>query len=94
MNNSISQNAADALLPEVAALIIEALNIDMSPAEIDGDAALFGGGLDLDSIDALEISLVISKRYGFQMRADDDNNNRIFTSLRTLSAHIAQHRTT
>ncbi len=94
MNNSISQNAADALLPEVAALIIEALNLDMSPAEIDGDAALFGGGLDLDSIDALEISLVISKRYGFQMRADDDNNNRIFASLRTLSAHIAQHRTT
>lgn len=94
MNNSISPNAADPLLPEVAALIVEALNLDIPPSDIDGDAALFGEGLDLDSIDALEISLVISKRYGFQMRADDDNNNRIFASLRTLSAHIAQHRTT
>ena len=47
----------------------------------------------MDSIDALELALAVSKRYGFQMRSDNEDNRRIFASLRALSAHIEQHRT-
>jgi acyl carrier protein len=65
----------------------------MSPDEIDADAPLFGDGLGLDSIDVLEVALVVSKRYGFQLRSDDEGNVRIFASLRTLTAHIANQRT-
>jgi len=93
MSTPISPETVDALLPEVAQLIVEALNLDVAPADIDADAPLFGEGLDLDSIDVLEIALVISKKYGFQMKSDDENNERIFASLRALTAHIATQRT-
>lgn len=89
----MSQPADDALIAEVAALMVSALNLEMSPAEIDPDAPLYGEGLGLDSIDMLEVSLVVSKQYGFQMRADDENNVKIFTSLRNLATHIAANRT-
>jgi acyl carrier protein len=92
MSEKISPETVDALLPEVAELIVEALNLDMSPGEIAPDAPLFGEGLGLDSIDVLEIALVISKRYGFQLRSDNEDNVRIFSSLRTLAAHIAAQR--
>ena len=49
--------------------------------------------MGLDSIDMLEISLVISKRYGFQMRSDNEDNEKIFSTPRALSAHIASQRT-
>jgi acyl carrier protein len=93
MTQNATPEAVDALLPEVAALIVEALNLEVKPEEIDADAPLFGEGLDLDSIDVLEIALVISKKYGFQMRSDDQDNERIFASLRALTAHIATQRT-
>jgi len=79
---------------ELADLLVESLNLDGVSADgIDPDAPLFGAGLGLDSIDALELSLAISKKYGFQLRSDNDDNRRIFGSLRALSAHIEQHRT-
>ena len=78
---------------EVAKLIVEALNLDVAPGEIEPEAPLFGEGLGLDSIDALEIALAISKRYGFQLRSDDERNHRIFASLRSLAAHIEKNRT-
>ena len=81
------------LLNEVAALTVAALNLDLKPEEIDPDARLYGEGLGLDSIDILECSLVVSKRYGFQLRSDDENNVRIFSSLRKLTEHIAAQRT-
>ena len=87
MSTPISPETVDALLPEVAQLIVEALNLDVAPSDIDPDAPLFGEGLDL------EIALVISKKYGFQMKSDDENNERIFASLRALTAHIATQRT-
>ncbi|PKO65357.1 MAG: acyl carrier protein [Betaproteobacteria bacterium HGW-Betaproteobacteria-16] len=93
MTQNATPEAVEALLPEVAALIVEALNLEVKPEEIDADAPLFGEGLDLDSIDVLEIALVISKKYGFQMRSDDQDNERIFASLRALTAHIASQRT-
>ena len=79
---------------EVAGLIVEALNLEMAPSEIDPDAPLFGEGLGLDSIDILEVALVVSKKYGFQLRSDDSNNTRIFQSLRSLCQHIALNRLT
>lgn len=93
MSDTPTPETVDALLPEVAALIVDALNLEMTPAEIEPDAPLFGDGLGLDSIDVLEIALVISKRYGFQLRSDNEDNTRIFASLRALTAHIARQRT-
>jgi acyl carrier protein len=78
----------------LAELLVESLNLDgVVAADIDPDAPLFGAGLGLDSIDALELSLAISKRYGFQLRSDNEDNRRIFASLRALSAHVEQHKT-
>lgn len=79
----------------LAELLVESLNLeDIQPADIDPEAPLFNAGLGLDSIDALELALAISKRYGFQLRSDNDENRQIFASLRALSAHVEQHRTT
>jgi acyl carrier protein len=77
---------------EVAALLVEALNLDVAPEAIDPQAPLYGDGLGLDSIDILEVALVVSKRYGFQLRSDDENNVRIFASLASLADHIAAQR--
>ena len=77
---------------EVAALLVEALNLDVAPETIDPEAPLYDEGLGLDSIDILEVALVVSQRYGFQLRSDDEDNVRIFTSLASLSDHIAAHR--
>ncbi len=92
MSQEIFRETVDALLPEVAELIVDALNLEVAPGEIEPDAPLFVEGLGLDSIDVLEIALVISKRYGFQLRSDNEDNVRIFASLRTLAAHIAAQR--
>lgn len=93
MSQEASPEVVESLLPEVAELIISALNLELTPAEIEPDAPLFGEGLGLDSIDVLEIALVISKRYGFQLRSDSQDNLRIFSSLRALAGHIASQRT-
>ena len=78
---------------ELADLLVDSLNLeDVEPAAIDPEAPLFNAGLGLDSIDALELALAISKKYGFQLRSDNDDNRQIFSSLRALSAHIEQHR--
>jgi acyl carrier protein len=79
---------------EVAGLIVSALNLDTRPDEIEPDAPLYGEGLGLDSIDILEVALVVSKRYGFQLRADNADNVRIFSSLANLTRHIAANRST
>ena len=79
---------------ELADLLVESLNLeDVAPGAIDPEAPLFNTGLGLDSIDALELALAISKRYGFQLRSDNDENRRIFASLRALAAHVQQHKT-
>jgi len=84
---------AAALEPELAQVIVQALNLEIEAAAVDAAAPLYGEGLGLDSIDILELALEVSQRYGFQLRADDENNQKIFQSLRTLAAHVAQHRT-
>ena len=77
----------------LATLIVGALQLEMAPGEIMPEARLFGEGLGLDSIDALELALAISRAHGFELRSDDERNSRIFASLRSLSAHIEAHRT-
>jgi acyl carrier protein len=82
-----------ALQTELADLIIAALNLEIAAADIDPQAPLYGEGLGLDSIDILEIALVVSKQYGIQLRADSEENGQIFRSLRHLADYIAAHRT-
>ena len=82
-----------ALLREVAELVVSSLNLETVASDIQPDDALYGDGLGLDSIDILEIALVVSKRYGLQLRASDEGNTSIFQSLRSLGDHIAQQRT-
>ena len=77
---------------EVATLLVEALNLEIAADAIDPQAPLYGEGLGLDSIDILEVALVVSQRYGFQLRSDDENNVRIFRSLASLADHIAANR--
>jgi len=78
---------------ELAELIVGTLNLDLSAAEVDPDAALYREGLGLDSIDILEIALAVSKTYGFQLRSDDSDNVKIFSSLRSLNEHVQRSRT-
>jgi acyl carrier protein len=77
---------------ELAELIVQALNLEQVAAQVDPLAPIYGEGLGLDSIDILEIALVVSKKYGFQLRSDDERNVTIFSSLRSLAQHVAAHR--
>ncbi|MGA9033596.1 MAG: phosphopantetheine-binding protein [Sulfuricaulis sp.] len=78
---------------EVAELMVECLNLEVTADQIAPDAPLYGDGLGLDSIDVLEVALVVSKRYGLQLRSDSAGNRHIFSSLRSLSDYIAAQRT-
>lgn len=82
-----------ALQLEIAELMVQALNLDVAAAEIAPDAPLYGSGLGLDSIDILEVALVVSKRYGLQLKSDNENNHQIFSSLRSLAEYVAAHKT-
>ena len=77
---------------ELAALIVDALNLDIAAEQIDVTAPLYRDGLGLDSIDILEIALAISKIHGFQLRSDDGDNARTFSCLRSLNEYVQQHR--
>jgi len=82
-----------ALELEIAELITQALNLEVVASEIDPEAPLYGDGLGLDSIDILEIALVVSKRYGIEIRAESEENHQIFRSLRGLAEFVAAKRT-
>ena len=90
MSDATTQTGQEA---ELARLIVKTLNLDMAPSEIDPDAPLFGEGLGLDSIDVLEIALAIAQTHGVQLRSDDEDNSRIFRSLRNLNDHVQARRT-
>jgi acyl carrier protein len=89
--NALSQPQLET---ELAELMVDSLNLETSASAINPEAPLFNDGLGLDSIDILELALVVSKKYGFQLRSDDDRNVQIFASLRSLATHVAAHRTT
>jgi acyl carrier protein len=83
----------DALERELRELIVDALMLqDVRPDGIDVNAPLFGEGLGLDSIDALELALAVERRYKVRIAADDSRNRELFASVRSLAAHIAAHR--
>ncbi|VTU19956.1 MULTISPECIES: phosphopantetheine-binding protein [unclassified Variovorax] len=77
---------------ELAVLLVESLNLEVAPSDIVPTAPLYGEGLGLDSIDILEVALEVSRKYGFQLRSDDERNQQIFESLRSLATHVAQNR--
>ncbi len=81
-----------ALQLEIAELMVQALNLDVAAAEIEPDAPLYGSGLGLDSIDILEVALVVSKQYGLQLKSDSENNHQIFSSLRSLAEYVAANK--
>jgi acyl carrier protein len=77
------------LQQEIKQLIIDSLNLEgLTPDDIDAQAPLFGDGLGLDSIDALELGLAIKGRYGIVLSADDENTRRHFASIEALTALI------
>ncbi|MBB2926975.1 acyl carrier protein [Paraburkholderia silvatlantica] len=83
----------NALEQELAAQIVKELNLeDVSLDEVSADTPLYGEGFGLDSIDILEIALLISKKYGFELRSDNPENEKIFATLGTLAAYVAAHR--
>jgi len=92
MKETLSNKALSAEELKLAQLIVSSLNLETQAAEIDPIAPLYGEGLGLDSIDILEVALAVSKAYGVKLRSDDELNRKIFTSLRSLSQHIQQHR--
>ncbi|CAN0623519.1 acyl carrier protein [Burkholderia multivorans] len=78
---------------ELAALIVGELNLeDIRLDAVSADTPLYGEGLGLDSIDILEIALLISKKYGFELRSDNPDNEKIFATLGALAAYVAAHR--
>ena len=93
MSEATQPEINSALQNEVAGLIVSSLNLDVIPEEIQADTPLYGEGLGLDSIDILEVALVVSKRFGFQLRADNADNVKIFSSLGSLTQHIAANKT-
>ena len=78
---------------DLAGLIVQTLKLKVDPATIDPTQALFGDGLGLDSIDALELSLAISQTYGYQLKSSDPEIKAIFASLRALANAIEKNRT-
>jgi acyl carrier protein len=75
---------------EVAEFIISVLKLEIAPSDIQPDDPLFGDGLGLDSIDALELAFEISKRYGFEIKTDEAKAHKIFASLRALTKYIGE----
>jgi acyl carrier protein len=84
----------DELQREIAQAIVDALGLpDVRVDELGTETQLYGEGLGLDSIDILEVALVVSQRYGFELRSDDPDNEKIFRSLGSLAEHVRSHRT-
>jgi acyl carrier protein len=90
--SSITSAVPDSFVTELAALIIDSLGLEMAVDTVTAATPLYGEGLGLDSIDILELSLTISKKFGIQLKSDDPNNKEIFSSVGSLAHHIAAHR--
>lgn len=89
----MTHSTASPLEQAMASLIVQTLKLKVDPATIQPEAPLFGDGLGLDSIDALELSLAISQTYGYQLKSSDPEIKAIFSSLRALSKAIEKNRT-
>lgn len=78
---------------DLAALITKTLGLEVPPEDINMDTPLYGEGLGLDSIDILEIALLIAKEYGIQLKADSEENKVIFSSMNALAEFVVRQRT-
>ncbi|OAI18621.1 acyl carrier protein [Methylomonas lenta] len=84
---------SDDLISQLKAMLIEGLRLeDIAPDDLSPDAALFGGGLGLDSIDALEIGVMLDRQFGIKITSGDERNNQIFASVRALAEFVADNR--
>lgn len=82
------------MIDELKTLLISELNLeDITPDDIDANAPLFRDGLGLDSIDALELAVVLDKKYGIKIKSSDERNKEIFSSLNALTDFITDNRT-
>ena len=88
----VGSNAMDDNEAALARLIVNTLNLDFRIEGAYADTPLYGEGFGLDSIDILEVALEISRQYGVKLRSDDENNTKIFKSLRSLSNYIQDHK--
>jgi len=85
---------SDDLISQLKIMLIEGLRLeDLVPEDLSADAALFGDGLGLDSIDALEIGVMLDRQYGIKITSGDQRNQQIFASLRSLAEFVANQRT-
>jgi acyl carrier protein len=83
----------DTLEADIKALIVDALALeDIEPSEIETEAPLFVEGLGLDSIDALELAVVLEENYGVKIEDDPEKNQVIFSSVRNLAEFVREHR--
>jgi len=90
----MSESLHESVKQSVKRLIVESLMLeDVVPEQIVDDAPLFGEGLGLDSIDALELAIAIDKRFGVKIEAEDEQNREIFRSVASLTEHIAANKT-
>jgi acyl carrier protein len=89
----MEHSGSSSLEQDIAKLIVQTLKLKVDPATVQPEAALFGDGLGLDSIDALELSLAISQNYGYQLKSSDPEIKAIFSSLRALAKAIEKNRT-
>jgi len=82
-------NEKSNLQEELKELIVSSLGLeDIEAEEIETDMPLFGEGLALDSIDALELGLAISKKYNVELNSDEEDMQKVFFSVKTLSEFI------
>ena len=85
-----TQTPAEAAMAE---LLVEVLNLeDIEPGEIEPEELLFGDGLGLDSIDALEIARAIAQEHGVEMKAEDESTKEAFATLRSLTTFVEQNK--
>jgi len=83
----------DELEQELKKLIVESLRLeDIQAQDIDSQATLFGGALGLTSIDALELAMVLSKKYGVVLDPDNEQNKAAFQSVRALAEFVSAER--
>lgn len=89
-----NERVGDEMISELKTLLIEGLHLeDVEPDDIDVDAPLFGEGLGLDSIDALEIAVILDRKYNVKIVSGDDRNAKTFASLKALAEYVAENRT-